>query len=172
MSDALPSFDLARARAQRARERGRALEMLEDDPDRSAHVSIGWWEPHRVYHLRWDSYDLAKIGFSRVGARRLSEMIASGAIIEQELIVANKWVAVVVESAALDLTDSHRAAAAPALVSLRGGTEFRSADLGAFSLRDTMLSIGELSAARHLHTTVKRGEWIPLSGSPGGPFGL
>lgn len=154
MSDAVPSFDPARVRAQRARERLYALEMLDVDPDHAVHVSRGWWEPHRIYHLRWDSYALAKIGFSRIGARRLPKMLAAGAVVEEEVIVANKWVAVVVESTVLDLTDAHWAAAPPALEWLRGATEFRSADFGEISLSDTMLSIGELPSTRHVNTTV------------------
>lgn len=154
MSDAVPGFDPLRVRAQRARERIYALDMLNDAPDRVVHVPRGWWEPHRIYHLRWETHGLAKIGASRVSARRITAMLASGAVVVDELTVANKWVAVVVESTALDLTDSHWAAPPPALVWLRGATEFRSADFGDFSLRETMLAIGVLSNAKHLNTTV------------------
>lgn len=154
MSDAVPGFDPLRIRAQRARERIYALEMLNDAPDRAVHVSRGWWEPHRIYHLRWEKYALAKIGASRVSARRVTAMLASGAVVIDELTVANWWVAVVVESTMLDLTDSHWVAPPPALALLRGATEFRSADFGEFSLRETMLAIGALSNAKHLNTTV------------------
>lgn len=68
-----------------------------------SHVDLGWWEPHQVYLLHLPRLGQFKVGFTRVGSKRVVAVGGVTATVIDRMTLANRWAALVVEHHVLEL---------------------------------------------------------------------
>lgn len=73
------------------------------DIDYYGNAERGWWEPHVVYLIHYPAESVFKVGLTRVGTNRISKLTGSRGRLVDQLSVANRWAALVVEHHVLEL---------------------------------------------------------------------
>lgn len=104
--------------------------VWQDDVDRR------YWEPFRVYLIHFDEIGLYKVGLTRADTSRVAHLIKPGGELVEDVVVANKTAAMLLELLSLQSMAPHRSEPPLWVAQWTGAAEFWRDEVQLEPLRD------------------------------------
>jgi hypothetical protein len=142
-------------RRSRLQMESHAVSSLRFGPSRDE-VDQGWWEPHDVYVIHFPEARVTKVGITNSRTGRAQELSTPGGKVVQANRLANRFSAIVLEGAFLQLADGFRTEPPLWLAQTTGVTEFWSDSFPTPSIDMALAVVGSVADLSNWKASVLR----------------
>ncbi|WP_152998185.1 DUF7662 domain-containing protein [Curtobacterium luteum] len=154
-TERLAARSLSDQRRLRFQMESHAVSSLRFGPSRDE-VDQGWWEPHDVYLIHFPEARVTKVGITNSRTGRAQELSTPGGTVVQANRLANRFGAVVLEGAFLQLADDLRTEPPLWLAQTTGVTEFWSDSFPTPSIDMALAVVGSVAELSNWKASVLR----------------